>query len=83
MRDFYIIKYKPSKSFFWRKVKDCYGHTYHAENDKMEIHHLEGILVIANWNNYDFYLDSDYVEMQKRMAEEESGQSLPFKRNTK
>jgi len=69
----YVITYKYSRSWFWKK-QTITGHSYQKDFDKLVLFKKDGsIEEIPEWSKHHVKLGADFILAQKKQMEKESG----------
>ena len=72
-------KFSYKRKLLW-KTTTVIGHRYDEHTDKMALFLPDGgILELSHWKDCTLRLGSDWVLAQKKMLEEQAGQSVPMK----
>jgi hypothetical protein len=75
----YKMKYRRSGSWLWSCMKNLIGHRYDSSTNKMVFYFANGSLrEVAEWNNCECFLDTDWVIWTKKQMEKEAGQTIPL-----
>lgn len=65
----YVFKYR---RFLPRKIKDCEGHNYNKDMDRMDVFHKRGLVSIPNWSRHTLILGQDFIAFEKKNIKQES-----------